>query len=183
MLGLKIITLFSLWYTLAASPAVMYASIPDTVCKMNTRHFNWGLCMTRLYLSPSVAKVPFGACDEAHPNYDERLCPDDPMERSFIMLNEMQYKDKKWVHQEQCQCPEQKNNESPLETYERNSCVERCAIHKEIKLFNQLNKEIERLPVCQLGNVAFDQVKCKAEAKRMADAYGINMVWSSDDRP
>jgi len=167
MISLNTIAAFTFLFSLATSPAVFDAVVPNFVCEVNSPYFNMNLCGIRTLVRPRTRGIPFGACDEEHPNYDESLCPKNTMERAMIMFNEMLENEKKWVFERHCQCPEMKDNENKLEKYERNTCVRRCEIYEMKKLHEELKMDFQRLSTCRLGTTSYDKDKCADDTDKL----------------
>lgn len=149
----------SLWLSILTTPAIVNVLIPSDVCDVDSQIFSMPLCALRLSATPERIDLPFGVCDQNHPNFDDNICPKEAFIRAKILFDEMRKNQKRWVDNAKCVCPKEKPTEATLEVWERNTCNQLCVI--------ETWKNLQSQPFCDPEHAEYDQKRCEFENNKL----------------
>lgn len=113
---------------------------------------------------PETRIETFGVCFLDHPNYDEKLCPHDELERWRLVQEDNAHFKQKWSDLD-CKCPKAKENETSIEKWERVYCNRSC-FEDGPELFGEIEDSFE---YCKLSNPEYTKEKCAEGLEKYSD--------------
>lgn len=118
---------------------------------------------------PEETGLPFGVCDEDHPNYDVKTCPKEEFIIATILFKEMRDNQKRWITEARCQCPQISSLATKIEIWERKNCLKVCRFHVETRLIFEAENKINPPLICDVDSDVFDEGKCVDQMFRLLD--------------